>query len=155
MRQTLPANVVEKLESNDKKDMLEQNNLTIPNEQMMEKLKEIMGEKDAECFLQFAKDIEDVKIENSTILEFAGDFSDKIKRTAVHQYFKASLKKYESDTLSVGDSRKIRCFLKAGFSNNKRMKNNITNWSDKNALSGVQMPEYLSFALFKTNFESA
>lgn len=127
----------------------------VPTEEMMTKLTEILGEKDAQAFLKFTQDIEAGTIENSTILEFEGDFSDKIKRTAVHTYFKSSLKKYESDTLSMGESRRIRCFLKAGLSNNKRQKNKITNWSDRNSLHQVQMPEYLSVAVLKTNFESA
>ena len=67
---------------------------------MMVKLKEILGEEDSASFLKFTKDLQDGTIENSTILEFAGDFSDKTKRSAVHAFFKSSLKKYESDTLS-------------------------------------------------------
>ena len=100
MRQTLPKNVVEKLEKIDEVDLQEQNNLLIPSDEIMIKLKEIMGEQDSASFLKFTKEIEDGKIENSTILEFAGDFSDKAKRSAVHAFFKSSLKKYESDTLS-------------------------------------------------------
>jgi hypothetical protein len=98
---------------------------------MMTKLKEIMGEEDSASFLKFTEELEAGTIENSTILEFAGDFSDKAKRSAVHAFFKSSLKKYESDTLSQGDSRKIRCFLKSGISKNKRQKVGITNWTDK------------------------
>jgi hypothetical protein len=52
--------------------------------------------------------------------EFEGDFSDKEKRSSVHAFFKKCLKKYESDTLSQGESRKIRVFLKSGFSGKKR-----------------------------------
>ena len=119
----------------------------------MVKLKEILGDEDSASFLKFTKDLEAGTVENSTILEFVGDFSDKVKRTAVHQFFKSSLKKYESDTLSQGESRKIRCFLKSGISKNKRQKVGVTNWTDKK-VQGLEMPEYISMAVLKTNFES-
>jgi hypothetical protein len=131
MRQTLPDSVVQKLEKIDEQDLLEQNNLLIPTEKMMEELKAIIGEKDAASFLKFTQDLEAGTLEPSTILEFEGDFSDKEKRTACHAYFKSSLKKYESDTLSFGELRKIRCFLKSGMSNKKRQKIGVTNWTNK------------------------
>jgi hypothetical protein len=86
----------------------------------MIKLRDVIGDKDADSFLKFVNDVQDGIIEKGTILEFEGDFSEKVKRTSVHQLFKASLKKYETDTLSLGESRKIRVFLKAGLGKNKR-----------------------------------
>jgi hypothetical protein len=53
------------------------------------------------------------------------------------------LKKYETDTLSLGDKRVIRVFLKEGVSNKKRLKNNITSREDKHGLGGVKVPEFL------------
>lgn len=78
---------------------MEENNLLIPNEEIMTQLREIVGEEDAKSFLEFAEDIQNEKIENSTILVFKSPFTEKAKRTAVHQLFKRVLKKYESDTL--------------------------------------------------------
>jgi hypothetical protein len=86
----------------------------------MGKLREVLGNKDADSFMKFCNDVEDGVIEKSTIMEFEGDFSEKNKRTAVHTLFKASLKKYETDTLSLGELRKIRVFLKSGLGKNKR-----------------------------------
>lgn len=50
----------------------------------MQKVKSVLGEKDAASFLKFVNDVEDGTTERGTILEFEGDFSDKAKRTAVH-----------------------------------------------------------------------
>jgi hypothetical protein len=58
--------------------------LTIPNDETIQKLKDVLGEKDCESFLKFVNDLEDGVIEKGTIVEFEGDFSDKGKRTAVH-----------------------------------------------------------------------
>ncbi len=57
---------------------------------------------------------------------FKGNYNDKEKRTKVHQFFKKFLKKYESDTLSEGQERKIRVFLKEGMGKNKRQKIGIS-----------------------------
>ena len=83
----------------EEQDEFEENNLLIPNEEIMTALKEVVGEEDAKAFLEFAEDIQNEKIENSTILVFKSAFTEKAKRTAVHQLFKRMLKKYESDTL--------------------------------------------------------
>ena len=124
----------------------------------MKSLTELVGEADAVKFLAFTKGVEEKSIEESTILDFSADFSDKVKRTEIHQFFKKYLKKWESDTLSIGDfgKRSIRVFFKKGMSKNKRQKNGMqTHWGSMNQLSGsYKMPEYLSVALQKTNTES-
>lgn len=99
MRETLPQEVKDKLLSLDQQDEREENNLLIPNEETMTQLTAVVGEEDAKAFLEFAEDIQNDKIENSTILVFKSDFKEKQKRTEVHQLFKRMLKKYESDTL--------------------------------------------------------
>ena len=65
------------------------------------------------------------------------------------------MKKYESDTLQVEEKRLIRAFLSDGMSKNKRQKQGISShsWGDR-ALKSVALPEVLSIALQKTNFES-
>lgn len=52
--------------------------------------------------------------------DFAGDYSDKVKRTEFHKFFKQSLKKWESDTLIDGDKKSVRVFFGAGMGKNKR-----------------------------------
>ena len=49
----------------------------------------------------------------------------------------------------------VRVFLHEGLSKNKRQKQGITShgWGDRGR-QGIKMPEILSFALQKTNFES-
>jgi len=120
LRETLPQSVIDKLEKVEAEDKVMENDLMVPNEEAVEKLKGIVGDEAAEAFVRFAEDIEAGKIENSTILTLDGDFSDKQKRTDVHHFFKQSMKKYESDTLSLGEMRKIRVFFKEGVSKNKR-----------------------------------
>ena len=120
IKETLPQSVQDKLNNVEATDKMMKNDLMVPNEETIEKLKAILGDKDTQAFVQFAKDIEAGTIESFTILTFDGDFSDKLKRTAVHQFFKASMKKYETDTLSLGEMRKIRVFYKSGISKNKR-----------------------------------
>ena len=56
----------------------------MPNAEIMAKLTEVVGEQDAQAFLQFAKDIEAHSIEECTILDFKGDYTEKQKRTDVH-----------------------------------------------------------------------
>ena len=121
----------------------------------MAELTAIIGEADAQKFLEYCKGNEDGSVEPGTLLELDSDFSDKAKRTEVHQYFKKALTKYESDTLSVGESRKVRVFFKEGFSKKKRQKLDIMNkWGNPNFGGQAKMPEYLSVALQKTNVES-
>lgn len=154
MKETLPANVKAQIEEMEAKDKEEQNDLLIPTEEMILRLGEIVGDEDAESFKTLTENLQNGTVEQSTILTFQSDFSDKQKRTDCHQFFKRYLKKYESDTLSIGESRRIRVFLKSGVSKNKRTKNNITNWGDKHGLGGIKVPEVLEMALMKTNFES-
>ena len=130
----------------EKQDEFEENNLLIPNEEIVTALKGVVGEEDANSFLEFAQDIQNEKLENSTILVFKSAFTEKAKRTAVHMLFKRMLKMYESDTLEQGEARYIRVFLKSAFSKNKRAKNNITTYG-ASATAGVRMPEYLSIAM--------
>ena len=125
----------------------------VPSEEIGEKLKALLGDADAAAFVEFTKDIEAGTIENSTILCFDGDFSEKQKRTEVHQFFKQWMKKYETDTLSLGETRRIRVFLQSALGKNKRAKNSISTWGHR-GMGDVQVPEYLSMAMQKTNFES-
>lgn len=91
-------------------------------------------------------------IEESSIFSFDTDFSDKQRRTDVHNFFKKYLTKYESDTLSLEDGRRlIRIFFKSGVSKKKRQKQGITTkWGSiefQDYGSKIKLPEYLSFAL--------
>lgn len=47
-------------------------------------MKEIIGEKDTQRFLEFANNIESKSIEESTVLDLSSDYTDKKKRTEVH-----------------------------------------------------------------------
>ena len=78
--------------------------------------------------MKYANDLENEEIEKSTILEFEGNFSEKQKRTEVHNFFKKYLKRYDSDTFTPtpkegednSQLRMIRIFLKEGIGKNKR-----------------------------------
>jgi|TARA_B110000285_G_C15061572_1_gene582677 hypothetical protein len=61
-----------------------ENDLMIPNAEITEGLKKILGEVEAERFVQFCKDIESGAIEQSSIHDFEGNFADKQRRTEVH-----------------------------------------------------------------------
>ena len=105
--------------------------------------------------MKFAQEIEDETIEKGTILQLEGDFKDKEARTKLHQFIKQHLKKYEADTLSVGDQRSMRIYLKEGMGKNKRQKNGISNFNNRDAFgSSIKMPEVLQFVVQKTNYES-
>jgi hypothetical protein len=158
MRNTLPESVQQEMQKIETQDKEEENDLTVPNETILGNLKEIVGESDTQKFLKFAQDLEAGSIELSTQLDLDSDFSDKAKRTEFHMFFKRHLKKYESDTVSIGDDiRRVRVFLKSGLSKHKRQKLNINNNWGFNKFAGstnVKMPEYLSVAMQKTNYES-
>ena len=134
-----------------KRDEQEENDLTIPNAEIIKDLTAIVGEADAQKFLKFAHDLESGSIELSTQLDLDCDFADKIKRTEFHQFFKRCLKKYESDTMSIGPTiRRVRVFLKSGLSKNKRQKLNINNnWGARANKYGEtqKMPDYMSVAM--------
>ena len=139
------------MERLDQQDKEQENDLTVPNDSIIKNLTEIVGEADAQKFLEFAQELDAGSIELCTQLDLDSDFSEKSKRTEFHQFFKRHLKKYESDTMSIGDNiRRIRVFLKSGLSKNKRQKLNINNNWGFNKFGGqsnVKMPEYLSVAL--------
>lgn len=152
IRETLPADIQKKLQQIEEDDSRLENDLMVPNAEITEGLKKILGEKETERFVQFCKDIDTGAIEQSSIHDFEGNFADKARRTEVHQFFKRCLKKYETDTLSVEDGvRNIRVFFSKAVSKKKRQKNNITEWGGN---SGPKLPEYLSVALQKTNVET-
>ena len=71
----------------------------------------------------------------------------------MHKFFKSSLKKWESDTLIVGERKSIRVFFASGMSKNKKQKNNINRWGGCNN-NGPKLPDYISAAMKKTNIES-
>lgn len=127
--------------------------LMVPTKEIAAKLKGVLEAADAKSFLKFTEEIENETTEKSTILQLQGDFGSKEKRSQVHQFFKKHLKKYETDTLSIGDQRSMRVYLKEGVSKNKRQKNGITNWGDR-GMSGIKMPDFLQFVVQKTNYES-
>lgn len=104
----------------DQDDKDQENDLEIPNEQIIGEMTTILGKGDTDKFVKYCQDLLSGDIEKCTILDFDSDFCEKEKRTQVHQFFKRCLKKYETDTLSVGERRTIRVFLKTGVSKNKR-----------------------------------
>ena len=49
----------------------------VPNAEIIEGLKKILGGQEAERFVQFCKDIDTGAIEQSSIHDFEGNFADK------------------------------------------------------------------------------
>ena len=85
-----------------------------------------MGGQNGEIFKDYAKGIESGERDKGSILIFDCDFSDKKKRTEVHQFIRENLPKFESDTLCEGDKiRKLRVFFSDGVSNNERKKKKL------------------------------
>lgn len=84
IRETLPADIQKKLQQIEEDDSRLENDLMIPNAEITEGLKKILGEVEAERFVQFCKDIESGAIEQSSIHDFEGNFADKQRRTEVH-----------------------------------------------------------------------
>ena len=82
----------------------------------------MVGDEDTDNFVKYTVDLSTNACELSTVFDFKTNFTDKQKRTDLHQFFKRYLTKYESDTLEIGSERKIRCFMKAGISKKKRQK---------------------------------
>lgn len=126
----------------------------MPADDIQKKLKDVMCEKDHKNFIQFTHDIQDEKVEKSTILQLEGDFQDKESRTKLHQFIKQYLKKYEADTLAVGDQRSMRIYLKDGMGKNKKQKCGISNHAGRSPFGNIKMPEVLQFVVQKTNYES-
>ena len=121
IRETLPEDIQKKLQQIEEDDSRLENDLMVPNAEITEGLKKILGDKETERFVQFCKDLDTGAIEQSSIHDFEGNFADKARRTEVHQFFKRCLKKYETDTLSVGDDiRTIRVFFSKAVSKKKR-----------------------------------
>lgn len=126
----------------------------MPDKDIEDKLKEVVTSSDHKKFMEFARDIQDEKIEKCTILQLDGDFQDKEARTKLHQFIKKYLKKYEADTLSIGDKRSMRVYLKDSMGKNKRQKNGISTFGDRDQFGSIKLPEVLSFAVQKINYES-
>ena len=125
----MPEAVKAKINKLEEEDRLLGADVIVPTDDIAQKMKELFCEADYKNFMQFANDIQDEKIEKSTILQLEGDFTEKEARTKLHLFIKQYLKKYEADTLSVGDKRSMRIYLKDAISKNKRQKNGISNFA--------------------------
>jgi hypothetical protein len=58
--------------------------LYVPSKENYENLKEVLDQIDADDFYQFTIDLQEEKIEKSSIMLFKGNYNDKEKRTKVH-----------------------------------------------------------------------
>jgi hypothetical protein len=58
--------------------------LYVPSKENFENLKEVLDQIDADDFYQFTIDLQEEKIEKSSIMLFKGNYNDKEKRTKVH-----------------------------------------------------------------------
>lgn len=56
----------------------------VPSKENFENLKEVLDQIDADDFYQFTIDLQEEKIEKSSIMLFKGNYNDKEKRTKVH-----------------------------------------------------------------------
>ncbi len=56
----------------------------VPSKENYENLKEVLDQIDADDFYQFTIDLQEEKIEKSSIMLFKGNYNDKEKRTKVH-----------------------------------------------------------------------
>jgi hypothetical protein len=67
------------------------------------------------------------EVAKDTFLTFEEDFglATKERRASIHQFFRESVKLYETDTVVDADRRLIRLFLSSGFSNRSKKRMNI------------------------------
>jgi hypothetical protein len=84
IRETLPEDILKQLQKIDEDDMRLENDLMVPNAEIIVGLKKILGDEETERFVQFTKDIDGGAVEQSSIHDFEGNFADKAKRTEVH-----------------------------------------------------------------------
>lgn len=119
----------------------------------MDKLKtEILQGQDYEKFAEFVNKLKSGEVAKNDFLVFDEDFgkTTKERRAQIHQFFRESVKLYETDTLVDGDKRLIRIFLSSGISNRSRKRMNLGDRKQRDK----SLPEYLQVVLFKTNVES-
>lgn len=83
-KNTLPESVKQELKKIEEADRQEQTDLVVPKAETISKLRELMGDADTDKFVEFCSQIESKSIEESTVLDLSGDYSDKEKRTEVH-----------------------------------------------------------------------
>jgi hypothetical protein len=113
-----------------------------PYPEVMTKLEtEILQPADFEKFRDFVAKLKSGETAKDSFLIFDEDFglSTKERRAAIHQFFRESVKLYETDTVVDGDKRLIRIFLSSGFSNRTRKRMNL---GDRK-VRDKSMPEYL------------
>ena len=93
---------------------------------MLDQLSKLLHPEDFSRLSQFLSDLKDGILDKTSTFTFDHSIDNKDQRSQVHQLFK-STNIYETDTLMEGTSRRIRLFLAAALSQNKRRKLNIVN----------------------------
>jgi hypothetical protein len=71
------------------------------------KLEELLSAADYRTFKEFVGGLKDGSVPKDRWLVLEEEFNDKERRGAIHNFFKESVKLYETDTIVKGDSRKI------------------------------------------------
>lgn len=95
------------------------------DEQKLDKLKAILPDNEFKRFRTYLERLIEGSVEKQEVLTFEETIEDKVQRSQVHLFFKTETTIFETDTVSQGDQRLIRVFLKHALSMNKRRKLNI------------------------------
>jgi hypothetical protein len=108
-------------------------------------LHKIMNETDIASFKQYISNLKEGAVELAEPLILEQSYDDKTKRAEFHNFFKASIPEYITDTIieeenrnAAGQSRKMQIYLRDGLSGRQRKKLNLTERQVK-----ANVPQYL------------
>ena len=152
IEQTLPSAPEIALEEVKEPEETKGDGFTLYPEVLIKLESEILQPADFNKLQDFIAKLKSGDVAKDSFLIFDEDFGQQTKerRASIHQFFRESVKLYETDTVVEGDKRLIRAFLSSGFSNRTRKRMNL---GDRKVRDKT-MPEYLQVVLFKTNVES-